>query len=228
VAAAFVPQRNLTVVYGGRGPSDVWVYDTWTWDGTTWTSIQQTEHPVLRFAMGTFDARIGKVVVYGLTSDYSASQTWTWDGTWVQVTSSTSPPLRLSSAMAYDAKSGNVILFGGRGLDLTYLGDTWVFDGANWTRLNPQTSPSPRQDPLLASVAQGVLLFGGVAAGARLADTWSWDGIGWQAVPTLHEPHPMWSAGMTTRNGQAVLVAYAALEAQAQTYVMSQGDWTAI
>ena len=110
----------------------------------------------------------------------------------------------------------------------SYLGDTWAFDGAAWARLNPKASPSARQNALLAPESQGVLLFGGDHDFIRLSDTWSWDGTDWQTVPTSHAPHPIYSAGMTSRNGQAVLVAYASFPGQAQTYVMSKGDWTAI
>jgi hypothetical protein len=214
------------IVYGGRGISDVWTSDTWTWDGASWTAVQQSQHPVLRFAMGAFDARISKVVIYGLTSDYSSTETWTWDGTWQQVTGAVSPPARAASAMAYDSKSGSVILFGGRSPDLSYLGDTWAFDGVSWTRLSPKTSPSARQNHLMATVWQGVLLYGG-GVGTTLPETWLWNGTDWQRLLTLHSPAQWSPAGIASRNGEAVLVSYASKDAEAQTYVMSHNDWLA-
>jgi Tfp pilus assembly protein PilV len=178
----------------------------------------------LRFAIGAFDTLIGKFVVYGLTADYSAAQTWTWDGGWKQVTGSESPTARYATAMAYDAKSGRVILFGGK-TTLSYLDDVWAFDGARWTRLNPATRPSARRHHLMASVSQGVLLVGGDGDRANFADAWTWDGTDWQSVPTLHAPTQYSPAGMTSRNGQAVLVTFASKDGEALTYTLSQNDW---
>jgi hypothetical protein len=224
--AAFDPARHVLVVYGGRTESDEWLNDTWTWDGTTWTQVVQTQHPVLRFAMGAFDPNSGKVVVYGLTSDYSTSQTWTWDGSWQEITSGPAPLPRASSALAYDPLSRRIILFGGRSPDLTFLGDTWAFDGISWKQLTPSVSPSARQNQVMATVLQGVVLFGGDSRGSSLADTWSWTGNAWQVQPTLHSPVGWGIAGMASRSGQALVLAYRSLDGPAQTYLFSQGDWS--
>ncbi|HEY0882217.1 MAG TPA: kelch repeat-containing protein, partial [Archangium sp.] len=45
-------------------------------------------------------------------------------------------------AMAYDVSRARVVLFGGQG-DGGRLDDTWEWDGASWTQLNPLTSPPP-------------------------------------------------------------------------------------
>src|SRR6202035_1638078 len=113
-AAAFDQAHKLLLVYGGRWPSDTSLDVTVTWYGTSWTMATVAQHPVLRFAMGAFDPQIGKVVVFGLTANYSASQTWIWDGAWHQVSTGPQPPPRASSALAYDPSSHGVILFGGR------------------------------------------------------------------------------------------------------------------
>jgi hypothetical protein len=38
--------------------------------------------------------------------------------------------------MAYDAASQEVVLFGGYSLHLGDLGDTWSWNGTNWTELH--------------------------------------------------------------------------------------------
>jgi hypothetical protein len=225
-AFAFDPARNLLIVYGGRTLSDTWLADTWAWDGSKWAQLVATQHPVLRFAMGAFDPRIGKVVVYGLTSDYSASQTWTWDGAWQKVAVAAAPPPRYSSALAYDPSSGRVILFGGRSPDLTFLGDTWGFDGVSWKHLTPSVSPSSRQNHVMAGITEGVLLFGGDLHGTSQTDTWAWTGTNWQSLPTMHSP-PVWGvAGMASANGQGLILSYPSLDAPGQTFILSQGDWS--
>jgi hypothetical protein len=231
MAAAFDPNHHAVVIYGGRTPADTWLDDTWSWDGTTWTQLQLSQHPTLRFAVGAFDPTISKLVVYGLTSDLKTAQTWTWDGSWQQVTGGPSPTRRVSSALAYDPSSHTVILFGGRALeDLAYLGDTWAFDGVSWKPVATNVSPSARQNPAMTTVPQGVLLFGGDAR-FTLTDTWTWNGSGWQALPTTHTPAingmASWVAGMTSRNGQALILTYGSLDGPGQTYLFSQGDWTA-
>jgi hypothetical protein len=231
MAAAFDPLHHVLIVYGGRTPADTWLDDTWSWNGTTWTQLQPAQHPVLRFAMGAFDPTISKLVVYGLTSDLKAAQTWTWDGNWKQV-SDPSPTRRVSSALAYDPLSRTVILFGGRSTeDLAYLADTWAFDGVSWKQIATNASPSPRQNPAMTTVSQGVLLFGGDAHFTRPADTWTWNGSAWGALSPMHTPaiNGMSGvvAGMTSRNGQAVVLTYGSFDGPGQTYLFSQGDWTA-
>ncbi len=228
VAAAFDDDHNLLVVYGGRGPSDTWLDDTWTWDGTSWTMATVAQHPVIRFAMGAFDHQIGKVVVFGLTPDYSATQTWIWDGAWHQLSTGPQPPPRASSALAYDPSSQRVILFGGRSPDLTILSDTWAFDGTVWKQLTPSVQPPARQNHAMASISEGIVLLGGDANGKTYADTWTWSAAGWQLIPTVRLPAAAWGiGGMTSVDGRAFIVAYAQRYACAQTYFYANGEWSA-
>jgi hypothetical protein len=213
------------VLYGGRTATDTWLDDTWIWDGSSWTQVQLTPHPAIRFPFGTYDAAIGKFVVYGLKPDYSGTQTWTWDGTWQQVPISSAPPGRFSSAMTYDARSQQVILFGGR-QTLGHLGDTWAFDGTGWKQLTPTMSPAPRQNHVMASVSQGAVLYGGSGEGTSFTDTWIWNGTQWQQLVTVHSPSGWGAAGMASRNGQAFMVHFRSIDGPAETFSFLQGDWS--
>ncbi len=67
------------------------------------------------------------------------------------------------------------------------LGDTWVWDGTNWTEKTPVNSPSAREGATMAyDAAHGqVVLFGGDDAAGYLNDTWVWDGTNWtEETPT--------------------------------------------
>ena len=79
--------------------------------------------------------------------------------------------------MAYDAATGTVVLFGGRRAGLA-VNDTWVWNGATWTRQFPKTSPPARTAASMAydAATGNVVLFGGLnGAGVRpLNDTWTW------------------------------------------------------
>lgn len=44
--------------------------------------------------------------------------------------------------MAYDSARGRIVMFGGSGNAYpSELGDTWEWDGKNWTRGQPTNSP---------------------------------------------------------------------------------------
>lgn len=64
--------------------------------------------------------------------------------------------------------------------------DTWAWDGATWTLLDPAGPPGPRHScPMVFDTArQSIVAFGGARAttGTYLDDTWAWDGSNWTFV----------------------------------------------
>ncbi len=84
--------------------------------------------------------------------------------------------------MAYNAKNRNVVLFGGHFAE-SVLGETWIWDGANWIQIHPPTSPpAGNYLPMAYDAALGkvVLLDHG--------QTWLWDGVNWTRIVTSHVP----------------------------------------
>jgi uncharacterized protein (TIGR03437 family) len=105
--------------------------------------------------------------------------------------------------MAYDSAHGQVVLFGGNN-NGAFLNDTWVWDGSNWTKRSPPTSPSTRDGLAMAydSAHSEVVLFGGGFYNAvtkslsDFNDTWVWDGSNWtqqspQTSPPARDSHAM-------------------------------------
>jgi hypothetical protein len=81
-----------------------------------------------------------------------------------------------------------VVLFGGYTGNGQPLGDTWTWDGTNWAKQAPATSPAARGYTSMAyGAATGtVVLFGGYGTRA-FGDTWTWDGTTWtQQAPAAH------------------------------------------
>lgn len=77
------------------------------------------------------------------------------------------------SRTAYDANRQRVVLFGGSS-NSGLVGDTWEWDGEQWTQLG-DTGPLPRSGHALTcdSGRQRIVLFGGVLQNnVALADTW--------------------------------------------------------
>ena len=115
---------------------------------------------------------------------------------WLQQFPATSPSPRTNPAMFYDTQHSQTVLFGGGiNQDPVAFGDTYVWNGTNWTALSPAASPSAR-----AAAAAGFdpghgigLLFGGSdVSGTALNDTWTWNGTTWtQQAPATVPPARM-------------------------------------
>ena len=110
----------------------------------------------------------------------------------------TRPRARCGHAMAYDAAHGQIVLFGGttRGL----LGDTWTWDGTDWT-----SAPCPPR-PALEALGHGVRRRAGpsrccsaASTEVTFGDTWTWDGADWTQRPggSLQLDPPSGHAGDT-------------------------------
>jgi hypothetical protein len=144
------------------------------------------------------------------------NDTWTWDGsTWTQLHPATSPSPRDNASLAYDAASGLVVLFGGadpRGttggaIGGKFFGDTWTWDGSNWTQMFPSVSPPARANASMVydAATKQTVLFGGGGDGPRavnqslpsLNDTWTWDGSNWTQQQPATSPPVRQRANMT-------------------------------
>jgi len=181
---AFDSDRNVVVLFGGVNvATGQRLEDTWEWDGKIWK-----EHPVLgpgkRGGPGmVYDYRNRCMVLFG-GGDGSVALADTWKGTWnpselkfvweqIHVPG---PSKRLEFAMAYDACRGVALIFGGDGGPQGgQLGDTWEWNGREWSQLPAQKAPSRRTAPMTYDSARGVcVLFGGNAGGIQVNDTWEY------------------------------------------------------
>jgi len=129
------------------------------------------------------------VVMFGgsLTST-DANDTWTYNGTnWTLKSPTTAPVGRSALSLAWDAQRSRVVLFGGASASFTFnYGDTWDWDGSNWTQ-----SPLVRGDGLWNPGARDghscaydvrserVVVHGGNSANGCKDDLWSWNGVDW-------------------------------------------------
>ena len=215
-AMAYDSHLKKIVVFGGKGDSTYEVFDdTWEWDGEIWsekaTSPSPTSTPVKRHshAMAHDDSR-HKTVLFGGYSEHQAQSlddTWEWNGFfWSEKHPADSPSPRYGHAMAFDAARQQVILFGGIiGAKDTCSAETWVWDGSNWTLMNPANSPSARAYTAMAydKSRNRIVLFGGRRYAAwllnpQLSDTWEWDGANWTQVTLPTSPSGRYSHSMAS------------------------------
>jgi cysteine-rich repeat protein len=87
------------------------------------------------------------------------------------------------AAMAFDTRRSRMVMFGGTtraGFADLPLGDTWEYDGANWSRPALRLEPPALASPALAfDAARGVLVLVDPGHG----DTWEYSGALWRRSP---------------------------------------------
>jgi uncharacterized protein (TIGR03437 family) len=209
-AMAFDSLHGQAVMFGGTGTAKEPpgtadnLSDTWVWDGSTWTEKTPQTVPTPR-ALHAMAYGLGQVLMFGGAINGSVGlekDTWVFDGTNWTMQTPFGPSERYGTAMAYDSAHNQIVLFGGIGPateGASFIGDTWVWNGAAWTQKTPQTSPPARAGHSLAydSVHGQVVLFGGEGASGfgfqatavALNDTWLWDGTNWtQELPKISPP----------------------------------------
>lgn len=143
------------------------------------------------------------------------------------------PLPRSFHAMAFDSFRNRSILFGGGGSSGLF-GDTWDWDGAQWTQhLAP--GPTPRNSHVIAydSARDRIVIFGGHNGSAYLNETWEWDGASWtQMVISGSVPGPRVAAAMAydSFRGSVILFggAYAdtSLHYRGDTWAWDGSSWT--
>jgi hypothetical protein len=203
VQVSFVP--SALALFGGADDSGP-LGDTFTWDGARWTAHPEATPPgrITRPIMGTVKNRL--YLFGGLGPGGPRVDAWSWDGmNWSQVfLPNGNDPTKYPTAR-YDATSGmamaldstgnvsmQLVLFGGHGFvdpqggDIADLGDTWAFDGTQWTKQPTPVSPPPRSGAAAAGLNGNLVVFGGTSNGNLLSDTWIWNGRGW--VQVLADP----------------------------------------
>jgi len=126
---------------------------------------------------------------------------------WTQQFPNNYPPARNECGIAYDSGNEVVVLFGGIGGGTQ--GDTWVWDGVNWSQV-ATSGPSPRYDMAMAydSHRGVVVLFGGkLYPSTYYSDTWEWNGTAWTQVSTTG-PSLRRGARMDFDSNRGVMVLY--------------------
>lgn len=140
-------------------------------------------------------------------------------GVWKRVPS---PGLtqRAAAAAAYDPVRDQLILFGGDAREYVdsaigwqYRGETWSFDGDEWTRRS-DVGPSPRQSARMAwdPIREVIVLFGGVPDGRGWSgsekgnDTWEWDGSSWTGRSADVLPSVIDESALATFQNAVVMV----------------------
>ncbi|MCR9247472.1 MAG: hypothetical protein NXI31_20770 [bacterium] len=153
---------------------------------------------------------------------------FTFDGAaWTRVVVANAPPARTQHAAAFDGNRGRMIIFGGV-VGQSALGDTWEWDGANWTQI-VTPGPSARALAQMTHMAfqQQTALYGGTSGGG---ETWIYDGSTqtWSQAVTATQP-PTATGHTLTYDGPrdvALLISPGTTGSPTTTWEFDGVDWT--
>lgn len=191
--------------------------------GYGWLDLDPRVRPPGASASGlAFDEARRELILFGGVGAESYLDTWVRrDGEWLDLELEAEPPDRYGGSMVYDAARGEVVLFGGYGTNpdggpSLALGDTWTWDGLNWSRVEPIISPTPRAFAAMAydRARKEVVLFGGIGIDddgqpyTQLGDTWTWDGAGWTREEPPASPPRRNGAGMAFDEARGEIVLF--------------------
>jgi hypothetical protein len=192
-ATCYDSARNRLVLFGGYNccpPNRLG--DTWEWDGASWLPASPVNTPVARalHAMA-YDAARQTTVMFGgdaLQSPYYLADTWTYDGSdWLQQAPGPQSA-RYGHAMVYDSSRSLVVMFGGRDAasSLSYLQDTWTWDGTGWSPATTSYMPTPRRYHAMSfdSGRGSVVVHGGDDASGWIGTLGTWEARNWSPSAT--------------------------------------------
>ena len=232
---AYDQARQQIVFFGG--PYDGVQYGNQTcgaWDGATWTQKFPATVPPGRHSPGlAYDVIHQQVVMFGgATQTAILSDTWVWDGTnWtLKAVGLPGPAGRINHGMAFDGQQ--IVMFGGWDADFAgfvVYGDTWVWNGTNWTQKILAINPPQRSDFGMTydAARNRVVLFSGFDAGAN--DTWLWNGSTstWaQAHPAASPPSGWNTMAWDSVRQQAVVLLESEGGSPTQTWSWDGANWT--
>ncbi|MHB1534364.1 MAG: Kelch repeat-containing protein [Acidimicrobiales bacterium] len=165
-AAAYDPDLNTVVAFGGTTASGAYSDVTWLWNGASWAAANTGTHPPAARADASlaWDSAHRQLILFGGRSADGTllNDTWAWNGTtWFPITSGSSvaPPPRFGATMGTDS-TGELVLFGGTGQ-------------RSAASQQSATQPAPQSSSSGTSAGAG-------SGAVTLGDTWTWDGSAWE------------------------------------------------
>jgi len=205
---AYVASTGRMVTFGGLSNSFSALGDTLEYDGATWATTAAIGPIPRSYVTLTYDLARDRVIAFGGADDtftFCFADTWEYDPgaqSWTQVTTSTTPPARAEPGLVYDITRGVVVMYSGWDLaTAATLGDTWEYDGVDWTQVALPASPTPRTcfNMVYDALRERTVMHGGIDYNftATFNDSWEYDGATWVQL-TPNNPGPgVVAPGMT-------------------------------
>jgi hypothetical protein len=200
------PVRQLTVMFGGGGLNDTWLWNT---SAATWTLETTTNSPPGQFYVNlAYDIQHADAVLFGGQTSTGVSSSdvietltlgFNYFPGWVQYNGAPSalglgPAARMNASAAIQNVAGlgsSVVLFGGA-TNSTVFNDTWFWTGDEYVESSTSNPPGRHSAPLALDSNGNLVLFGGNSAAigsaaVALSDTWLFNGFSWTS-PSVTGP----------------------------------------
>jgi hypothetical protein len=188
------PVRQVSVVFGGGGLSDTWL---WNDRAGTWTNETTTNTPAGRFYVNlAYDIQNSDAVLFGgqATTGVSSSDladTWTlgimYNPGWMLYGAGAYPSGPAAGMNASVTTYGSYVAVFGGATTSTVSNSFWLWTGDYYA--SPSASPPPGRHsaPMAVDSNGNLVLFGGDSAPisatpAPLGDTWLYNGFNWNSV----------------------------------------------
>jgi cysteine-rich repeat protein len=241
-AMVYDADRARTVLFGGF---DAVAGTTWEYDGTDWTEVTGAAPATRRRPGMVYDPLLHAVVLRGGTQRTLGAagppldDTWRYDGAWTQdlAVEPHAPAPRNFAGFAWDPMRQRFVLAAGFAPPGVHLGETWTYDGEQWTQ--------EITEPGLAScggaggacgarmawdpIGQRMLLVRN--AGAMMLETWSYDGRTWTKLAPSGAPPGREAFALaydTKRNKLVLFGGEGMMGALAETWELSGNAWTRV
>ena len=222
LTGTFTPQYLLTTVVTPAGSGSI--VGSGFYDAGTPVAVLQVAAPgyVFEYFSGGCS---GSTCLVFMNAPMTVTGNFSPPLTWIQLFPSSSPSTRTGSAMVWDVASQQAVLFGGGGAGTT-PGDTWTFDGVNWSRRSPVASPAARSQHGMAydALNSQVVLFGG-NNGSALSDTWLWTGSNWIAKSPANSPAARFGCGMAYDAARSKTVLFGGGNGQGDQVFNDTWEW---
>ncbi len=190
------PVRKVTVMFGGGGISDTWLFDCTT---LNWTQETTIFTPSGRFYPNlVYDTQHANTVLFGGKSGSSVlSDTWTLSFTyssgWMPLDQQTTGQIGSRANMASASNGVDVFLFGGLDNSNVLHNDLWTWNGVQYSQLPGTGAPSARENAVIvySPSDSGMLLFGGGSgAGGQTpqGDTYLYQSGSWNLQTPAYSP----------------------------------------
>jgi len=139
-AMTYDSASNSVILFGGEDGTAF--ADTWSWSGIDWTQLTPAQSPPKRAWAGmAASPTTSAPILFGGLDSAGLVDTWTWENAnnkWSAVTTAHHPTARSDFGMTLDTVHSEIVVFGGGNWSGTTLnteyGDTWTFNGTDWTQ----------------------------------------------------------------------------------------------
>ncbi len=226
-AMAYDAKRDQVVMfsgctYGGSGPDAIDDGGTWIFAAGAWTKNTGTAPPPACGASMAYDSARDQIILFGgahLSGGVPSyhQDTWAWNGTgWVPLSPTMHPSTGWRGVMAEDPIHQQLVYYTGvrknDGFSDIPGGETWVWNGADWSRPADAGSPTGRYSPAMAwNPARRRLMFiGGAFRSIAMMSpdplVAERDGTRWNVVPAAGSEAARYAgAGAAWRDGAVIL-----------------------